>query len=178
MLRDRMRYRQNLARSRNLVRIAKFAFLGVILLFVLLFVALPLLSFPLPSPDKIVRKSGFSTQILDRNGQVLYDVFANQNRQPEAISDIPLYLRQATISIEDKNFYTHSGFDPIGMARGFLRIFTTGRAQGGSTLTQQLVKNALLTNDRTIIRKVKEFVLAVEIGKKYTKDKRLHMYFN
>lgn len=173
-----MRYRQNLTRSRNLVRIAKFVFLGVILLFVLLFVALPLLSLTLPSPDKIVRQTGFSTQILDRNGQVLYDVYANQNRQPEALNDIPLYLRQATISIEDKNFYAHSGFDPIGMARGFLRIFTKGRAQGGSTLTQQLVKNALLTNDRTIIRKIKEFVLSVEIERKYTKDQILQMYLN
>ncbi|KKR74247.1 MAG: hypothetical protein UU16_C0003G0008 [Candidatus Woesebacteria bacterium GW2011_GWA2_40_7] len=137
-----MRYRQNLTRSRKLVRIAKFVFLGVVLLFVFLFVALPLFSLSLPSPDKIVRQTGFSTQILDRNGQVLYDVFANQNRQPEVLADIPLYLRQATISIEDKNFYTHSGFDPIGITRGFLRIFTAGRAQGGSTLTQQLVKNS------------------------------------
>ena len=97
---------------------------------------------------------------------VLYDVYANQNRQPVALNDIPLYLRQATIAIEDKNFYKHGGFDPVGIARGFLRIFTTGRAAGGSTLTQQLVKNVLLTNDRTIIRKIKEFVLAVEIEKK------------
>lgn len=161
-----------------MVRIAKFAFLGVILIFVLLFVALPLLSLALPSPDKIVRQTGFSTQILDRNGQVLYDVYANQNRQPEPLNDIPLYLRQATISIEDKNFYAHSGFDPVGMARGFLRIFTTGRAQGGSTLTQQLVKNALLTNDRTITRKIKEFVLSVEIERKFTKDQILQMYLN
>ncbi len=173
-----MRYRQNLTRSRNLVRIAKYVFLGVVLLFVFLFVALPIFSLSLPSPDKIVRQTGFSTQILDRNGQVLYDVYANQNRQPEVLADIPLYLRQATISIEDKNFYTHSGFDPVGITRGFLRIFTSGRAQGGSTLTQQLVKNSLLTNDRTIIRKIKEFVLAVEIEKKYTKDQILQMYLN
>src|SRR5258706_7741531 len=178
MWRERRRYRTELTKSRKLVKFAKLGFVGAILLLVLLFVGIPLLSLTLPSPDKIVRTQGFSTQIMDRNGSVLYDVYANQNRTPENLNDIPLYLRQATISIEDKNFYTHSGFDPIGMARGFLRIFTTGRAQGGSTITQQLVKNALLTNDRTIIRKVKEFVLAVEIEKKYTKDQILQMYLN
>lgn len=185
MWKERLRYRRNLSvnrhnlsRSRNVVKIAKFAFLGVILLVVLLFVALPILSLSLPSPDKIVRTQGFSTQIQDRNGQVLYDVYANQNRTPVQIADMPLFLRQATIAIEDKNFYKHSGFDPIGIARGFLRIFRSGRAAGGSTLTQQLVKNSLLTNDRTLSRKIKEFVLSVEIERKYTKDQILQMYLN
>lgn len=115
---------------------------------------------------------------MDRNGQILYDVYANQNRTPENLVDIPLYLRQATISIEDKNFYSHPGFDILGILRGFSRIFTTGRAEGGSTLTQQLVKNALLTDDRTLPRKIKEFVLALEIEKKYKKDQILQMYLN
>ena len=128
---------------------------------ILLFVGIPLLSLTLPSPDKIVRQTGFSTQIMDRNGQVLYDVYANQNRSPEKLEDIPLYLRQATVSIEDKNFYSHAGFDPMGLVRGLSRFFTRGRAQGGSTLTQQLIKNALLSNDRTVVRKVKEFILAI-----------------
>ena len=173
MWKDRVRYkrnfvgrgpgRQSLSRSREIVKIAKLGFIGVILLAILVFVGLPLLSLTLPSPDKIVRTQGFSTQILDRNGNLLYDVYANQNRQPAALSDIPVYLREATISIEDKNFYNHGGFDPIGILRGFLKIFTTGRAEGGSTLTQQLVKNALLTSDRSLIRKLKELVLAIEI---------------
>ncbi len=178
MWRDRRRFRADLTKSRNLVKFAKLGFIGAILLIILFFVGIPLLSLTLPSPDKIVRQTGFSTQIMDRNGAVLYDVYANQNRTPENLADIPLYLRQATIAIEDKNFYTHSGFDPLGMARGFLRIFTQGRAQGGSTLTQQLIKNALLSNDRTLIRKIKEFVLAIEIEKKYTKDQILQMYLN
>lgn len=178
MWRDRIRYRQGLSRSRNLVRLAKFGFLGVIVLSLFLFVGLPVLSLTLPSPDKIVRTQGFSTQIMDRNGEVLYDVYANQNRTPEQLNDIPLYLRQATIAVEDKNFYKHGGFDPVGLARGFLRIFISGRAQGGSTLTQQLVKNVLLTNDRTIVRKIKEFVLSIEIERKYTKDQILQMYLN
>lgn len=178
MWRERLKYRKNLAKSRVILRFAKFGFLGAIGLFLFLFIILPVVSLTLPSPDKIVRTQGFSTQIMDRNGQVLYDVYANQNRTPVALNDIPLYLRQATVSVEDKNFYGHQGFDPVGMARGVFRLFTTGRAQGGSTLTQQLVKNVLLSNDRTIVRKIKEFVLAVEIEKKYTKDQILQMYLN
>jgi 1A family penicillin-binding protein len=176
--RDRNQYRKSLTKSRKLVRLAKFIFIGAIVLIILFFVGIPLLSLTLPSPDKIVRQTGFSTQIMDRNGQVLYDVYANQDRTPENLTDIPLYLRQATIATEDKNFYTHPGFDILGMIRGFSRIFTTGRAEGGSTLTQQLVKNTLLTDDRTIPRKIKEFVLALEIEKKYTKDQILQMYLN
>ena len=161
-----------------MVKFAKIAFFGVIGFFVFLFFILPLLAFNLPSPDKIVRTQGFSTKILDRNGVLLYDIYANQNRNPIVIADVPTYLKQATISIEDKNFYSHQGFDPVGMLRGFLRIFTQGRAEGGSTITQQLVKNVLLTNDRTIIRKIKEFILAIQIEKKYSKDQILQMYFN
>ena len=139
---------------------------------------LPLLAFNLLSPDKVVRHEGYATQILDRNGETLYNVYVNQRRNPVLLSDVPLYLRQATISIEDKNFYKHKGFDIFGILRGFTRIFTRGYAQGGSTLTQQLVKNVLLTSERTIVRKIKEFVLAIQIESKYTKDEILQMYLN
>lgn len=175
---DRSGYRRSLFRSRLLVKWTKIAFFAAIGFFVFLLFILPVLAFNLPSPEKIVRTQGFSTKILDRNGNLLYDIYANQNRTPEQLTDIPIYLRQATIAIEDKNFYKHQGFDPIGILRGFSRIFTTGRAEGGSTLTQQLVKNVFLTNDRTIIRKIKEFVLAIQIEKKYSKDQILQMYLN
>ncbi|RJR30402.1 PBP1A family penicillin-binding protein [Candidatus Microgenomates bacterium] len=160
-------------------RLAKFAFLGVILLTVLGFVAIPILSLTLPSPDKIVRRDGFSTKILDRNGEVLYDIFVDERRTPvESIDKIPEYLRQATIAVEDKNFYQHQGFDPIGMVRGVSRLFTRGYAQGGSTLTQQLVKNVLLTSERSVFRKIKEFVLALQIENRYSKDEILLLYLN
>ena len=175
---QRRKYSQSLTRSRKLVKWAKIGFIGVVAFFVFLFFVLPLLAFNLPSPDKIVRTQGFSTKILDRNGKLLYDIYANQNRTPVQLNDIPLYLRQGTVAIEDKNFYKHQGFDPVGMVRGFLRIFTKGRMAGGSTLTQQLVKNVLLTNDRTIIRKIKEFVITLQIEKKYSKDQILQMYLN
>lgn len=167
-----------MTQSRKLVKWAKLAFWGVVGGFIFLFFVLPLLAFNLPSPDKIVRQEGFSTKILDRNGKSLYDIYTNQRRTPVKLDDVPLYLRQATIAIEDKNFYSHGGFDPFGMVRGILRIFTRGRAQGGSTLTQQLVKNVLLTSERTIWRKIKEFTLAVQIERKYSKDEILQMYLN
>jgi 1A family penicillin-binding protein len=158
--------------------LAKIAFLGVIMLLIVTVVVFPIFAFNLPSPDKIVRREGFSTQIVDRNGEVLYDIYADQKRTPISIDEVPDYLKQATIAIEDKNFYQHEGFDPLGMVRGFSRIFTRGYAQGGSTLTQQLVKNVLLTPERSIYRKIKEFILAVQIERKYDKNEILQMYLN
>jgi 1A family penicillin-binding protein len=167
-----------LKKTRRLVKLAKLALLGVVVLFIGSFLIFPLFAFNLPSPDKIVRREGFSTKILDRNGQVLYDIFAEQKRTPIELEQVPDYLKQATVAIEDKNFYKHEGFDPLGMVRGLSRLVTRGRAQGGSTLTQQLVKNVLLTPERTIVRKIKEFILAVQIERKYDKDDILQMYLN
>lgn len=167
-----------LKKPEYMAKLAKFAFLGVIVFTLGIFVILPVFAFNLPSPDKIVRKEGFSTKILDRNGKVLYDIYADQKRTPIDIEKVPEYLEEATIAIEDKNFYKHQGFDPAGMVRGVSRIFTRGYAQGGSTLTQQLVKNVLLTPERSIFRKIKEFILAVQIERKYTKDEILQMYLN
>lgn len=164
--------------SRNLVKYTKYGFLGVIALFILAVIVLPLMAFTLPTPDSVVRREGFSTKILDRNGKPLYDIFEEERRTAIKIEEMPDYLKQATIAIEDKNFYNHDGFDILGTLRGLSRFFTRGYAQGGSTLTQQLVKNVLLTSDRTIMRKVKEFILAVQIERKYSKDQILQMYLN
>lgn len=133
----------------------------------------------LPDPNTIQRQEGFSTQILDRNGQqVLFDIFENKNRQFTSLDQIPENLKHATVAVEDKDFYKHQGFDFLGMIRGLSRFFTRGRAQGGSTLTQQLVKNVLLTNERSLPRKIKELVLAVEIERNFSKDEILQMYLN
>jgi len=147
-------------RSKKMAKYAKLAFIGVVVLSIGLVVAFPLLATTLPSPDEVVRREGFSTKIIDRNGEVLYDIYEEERRTPVEIDQIPEYLKQAVVAIEDKNFYKHSGFDPIGMVRGVSRLFTRGRAQGGSTLTQQLVKNRLLSSERTVTRKIKEFLLA------------------
>jgi len=168
----------SLKRSRKIAAISKLAFIGVILLFLSSFIIFPLLAFDLPSPDKVVRREGFSTKITDRNGEPLYEIFTDQRRTPVNFEDIPEDLKNATIAIEDKNFYKHQGFDPVGMLRGLSRIFTRGYAQGGSTLTQQLVKNVLLTPERSVFRKVREFILAVQIERTYSKDQILQMYLN
>ncbi len=165
-------------KSRRLVRFAKLVFLIVVFLFLGSFIALPILSFNLPSPDKIVRKEGFSTKIFDRKGRILYDIYAEQKRTPIKLEEVPQHLRNATIAIEDKNFYKHQGFDPTGILRAIYNIVFKRRLQGGSTLTQQLVKNVLLSPERTLGRKIKEFVLAVQIERRYTKDQILQMYLN
>ena len=132
----------------------------------------------LPNPNRVMRSDGYSTTILDRNGEAIYDLFTDVNRVPVSMSEIPLQLQQATIAVEDKDFYTHQGFSMWGMIRGFSRLFTRGYAQGGSTLTQQLVKNVLLTSERSLPRKFKELVLSLQIERKFSKDEILQMYLN
>lgn len=168
----------HLIKSRRYARFAKLAFLSVLLLFLCIFVIFPLLAVRLPSPDKIVRREGFSTKILDRNGEVLYDIYVDQKRTPIELKDVPDFLKQATVAIEDKNFYRHKGFDPMGYARAVFNIIFKRKVQGGSTLTQQLVKNVLLSPERTITRKIKEFVITIQIESRYSKDEILQMYLN
>jgi 1A family penicillin-binding protein len=134
----------------------------------------------LPSPDKINAKvSAQSTQIFDRNGKLLYEIHGNQNRILASWNEIPDNVKHATIAIEDKNFYNHGGFDIFGIGRAFVGVVTHDSAMGGgSTITQQLVKNALLTNEPTITRKIKELILSMEIEQMYSKDDILKMYLN
>lgn len=158
---------------------AKLFFFGLVGGTLLIVVAFAWYSRDLPDPNAIARKEGFSTQILDRKGEtVLFDVYEDENRRFTPINEVPGSLKQATIAIEDKDFYKHEGFSFTGMFRGFLRLFTRGRAAGGSTLTQQLVKNVLLTSERRLSRKVKELVLAVQIERNFNKDEILQMYLN
>lgn len=119
-----------------------------------------------------------STKIFDRNGKLIYEIYTDKKRTPIKISDMPKYFKDATISIEDKNFYTHRGFDILGIIRGLSKIVTAGRAEGGSTLTQQLVKNALLTDERTIRRKAQELILTMVVEGIYSKNQILEMYIN
>lgn len=132
----------------------------------------------LPSPDAVKRKDGFSSVILDRSEQPLYDIYSDKDRIPIAFIDMPEMLKKATISVEDKDFYKHQGFDPKGMIRAVFRMITFRGVEGGSTLTQQLVKNVLLTSERSLPRKIREFVLALAIERKYKKDEILQMYLN
>jgi len=177
IIRKRSRW-QRLTKTKLFSRLAFLGFIGVLALIFLSVILFAYYAKDLPQPDKIVRREGFATKIYDRNGELLYDVFADQRRTPIELEEIPLYLRQATIAIEDKNFYKHRGFDPLGIFRAVYNIVVHRRLQGGSTLTQQLVKNVLLTPQRTLSRKIKEFILAVQIENRYSKDEILRMYLN
>ena len=133
----------------------------------------------LPNPNRLsTRDQIVTTKILDRNGKVLFKIFKNENRTPVDLNDIPLQVRQATIAIEDKDFYSHSGFSYSGMMRAIRRTVFEGHLEGGSTITQQLVKNALLTKEQTLRRKLKEIILAILVESRYSKDEILGMYFN
>lgn len=146
--------------------------------FFILFVLFAWFAKDLPSPGKIQRVSGFSTIFYDREDKVIYEMYKDKNRIPVNIKNIPDTLKKATIAIEDKDFYKHQGFSIKGIVRAVLKILFRGKLEGGSTLTQQLVKNALLTPERSIVRKIKEFVLSVSIEKKFSKDQILEMYLN
>ncbi len=135
----------------------------------------------LPSPDKLSsreQEEALSTKIYDRNGQLLFDVFNDQNRQLVTIDQVPKYLQEATIATEDKNFYKNAGFDPAGLLRIPFNLVLHHQLTGGSTLTQQLVKNTLLSPERTVTRKLKEFFLAVQVDNKFSKNQILQMYLN
>ncbi|HSW89465.1 MAG TPA: transglycosylase domain-containing protein [Patescibacteria group bacterium] len=156
------------------VGIAVGAFLFLILLPIILFFH------DLPSPKRLNDAQNFpiSTKILDRNGKLLYEVYADKNRTPIKLADLPPYVYQASIAIEDQNFYHHFGFDITGIIRALKNTIFQQRLQGGSTITQQLVKTALLTPKRTVSRKIKEAVLTLMTEALYSKNQILEMYLN
>lgn len=133
----------------------------------------------LPSPKELERREPeVSTKIYDRNGNLLFKIYKNQNRTIVPLTQIPLHVRLATLAAEDAEFYSHPGFSIRGIFRALLTDFQTGSMQGGSTITQQLVKNALLSPEKTLTRKIKELVLSVGVEASYTKDQILEMYLN
>jgi 1A family penicillin-binding protein len=121
-----------------------------------------------------------STKIYDKTGKILlYNIHDNVRRTVVPISDISSSIQKATIAIEDAHFYEHFGFRPTSFIRAVLVNLTTGEyAQGGSTINQQVIKNALLTRDKTISRKLKEIVLSIKLDNELPKDTILQIYLN
>lgn len=143
--------------------------------------AIAALSRNLPEPGRLIERAvPISTKIYDREGKiVLYDIHGEAKRTPISLNDIAPLAIKATIVAEDRTFYEHGGFALKGMLRSLLlNVFTGGPLRGGSTITQQFVKNAVLTNEKTLTRKLKELVLAYRIEKRFSKDEILGMYFN
>lgn len=133
----------------------------------------------LPSPTRLSSNTNsYSSQVYDRKGRLLYAFYSTRNQTFVPLDKIPLKLQQATIAVEDKDFYRHGAVDFRGIGRAAYSTLFKKQLQGGSTLTQQLVKNSLLTPERTVTRKIKEVILAFATEVMYPKNKILEMYLN
>ncbi len=120
-----------------------------------------------------------SSQIYDINGNELANIHAEENRVPVSIRQIPKDLQNAFVAVEDNRFYDHIGVDPKGILRAVVSNITSKEvAEGGSTITQQLAKNAYLTQERTMKRKIQEVFLALRLEQQYTKQEILELYLN
>src|SRR3990167_10831827 len=121
-----------------------------------------------------------STKIYDRTGTVLlYDIHGEERRTVIPFEEIPQNIKNAAIALEDDSFYSHYGFRPLSFMRAvFINVIRGGFEQGGSTITQQVVKINLLTKEKNVIRKFKEIVIALRLERKYSKNEILNLYLN
>lgn len=131
-----------------------------------------------PVTDLVEKQQRMTTRILDRNGNLLFRIYEDENRTLIKLQDLPDHVIQSTIAIEDKSFYDHYGFSISGITRAFIANAQNEPIQGGSTITQQLVKNRLLSSERTLQRKVRELILAIQVSRTYSKVEVLEMYLN
>jgi penicillin-binding protein 1A len=156
-----------------LVVIAVFGAAGVV------FGVVRWISRDLPTPEQLTAiHAPVKTVVYDARGRVLHEFF-RENRSPVPVKQLPPHLINATLSTEDRSFYRHWGVDLYGVARAaFTNVLKMRRAEGGSTITQQLARNLFLTHERTLSRKAKEIALAIEIERNYSKEQILELYFN
>ena len=120
-----------------------------------------------------------STKIYDRNGALLYELYGEVKRTPVDLAQIPLPLQKATIATEDKDFYNHIGISPLGILRAaWANLKSQSLGQGGSTISQQLVRGTMLTREKSFSRKIKEVFLSVALERRHSKDEILEMYLN
>lgn len=148
----------------------------------ILFIAILFLYYTkdLPDPNKLLdRQVPESTKIFDRNGGLLYEIHGEYKRTLITLDQVAPVLKNATIAIEDKDFYKHGGISYTGIARAVIVDILTGKkTQGGSTITQQFVKNAILTTNKSWDRKIRELILSVAMEQRFSKDQILQFYLN
>ena len=158
-----------------------FSFLFVVFVFTGTIVAFWIATLKIPDAGSLNDlKIAQSTKIYDRTGKIiLWDIHNDIQRTLVPLADISRHIKNTTIAIEDSSFYQHRGIDVPGILRAILVNLKSGKlSQGGSTISQQLVKNTLLTTDKTFARKIKEIILTLKIEKKLSKDKILELYLN
>jgi penicillin-binding protein 1C len=162
-----------------LTYLSTFVLISMVVGAFILMIALAVISRQLPNPNQLLERSyELSTKINDRNGKPIYEVYGEKNRTLVQLSEISPHVINATLAVEDANFYAHQGFSINGMLRAAKNTVTGHGLQGGSTLTQQVIKNTLLSQERTIMRKVKELILSLQLENRYSKDQILQMYLN
>ncbi|MBI3952662.1 MAG: penicillin-binding protein [Candidatus Doudnabacteria bacterium] len=165
--------------AKKLIKYGLFAIAGLIIAGSLAFAAIAL---SLPDPTKLnARVVPESTKIYARDGTtLLYEIHGEAKRTVIDFNEIPDRVKKSTIAVEDKNFYRNTGVDWKGIIRAALRNVSSGniKGQGGSTITQQFVKNAILTREKTFSRKIKEIVLAIQLEQKFSKNEILNFYLN
>jgi 1A family penicillin-binding protein len=163
-----------------ITRLVYIAFGGAIVFFLIVIpFGLYMIVKELPNPNLLkTRHIAVTSKIFDRRGVLLYEIFADENRTPLPLSEIPDVIKHATIAIEDKDFYQHTGFSLAGIIRAAWETIVNKQLQGGSTITQQLIKSTLLTPEVSVQRKLKELILAYWAEKLFTKEQILEMYLN
>jgi penicillin-binding protein 1C len=178
---------KNLRRLKNLpwqmwLKFLALAGLGVFFLGTIIFLILfAWYSRDLPDPNTLtLREIAQSTKIYDRTGEhLLYEISGDQRRTLITLAEMPDYIIKATLTAEDRKFYEHRGIDFRGLLRAVVvNTVTMSRSQGASTITQQLVKNAILTNEKSYSRKMKELILSLALERRFSKDEILQMYLN
>ena len=174
-----------MARNKRGLYLIKKILVGMIIIIILAFIGLVgtliFLFKDIPDPNTIVsRQINESTKIFDRTGQsILYDIHGEEKRTIIPWEKIPESIKKATLASEDADFYKHQGLDFRGITRAFFKNLQNFKiTQGGSTITQQLIKKAILGDERTIVRKLKELVLTLEIERRFSKDQIFWMYLN
>jgi 1A family penicillin-binding protein len=170
--------------TKELFRNSKRTILYLIGIGVAVIILIPIITYlifvwDLSSKEKIINRNSAGVVLLDRNDKEFFSFYQGRTKKVTPLSQIPKYTQQAVISVEDRDFYEHQGFSPRGFARAVVEnLRDEPLSQGGSTITQQLVKTNLLSPDKNFLRKYQELVLALEIDRRFSKDDILEMYLN
>ncbi len=159
------------------LKISLLGFFSIVILAVGIFVYY---SRDLPKSSQIAeRRVAESTKILDRTGQVLlYEIHGEERRTIVPFDEMPKSIKDATVVAEDDQFYSHHGLDFKAIVRAILADVKHARSQGASTITQQFIKNSVLSPEKTYTRKFKEALLSIELERRFSKNEILEMYLN